>query len=219
MRNVASEGPRTRRPRRMGDHTAAARRLAGGVPRMVRRPWVHRIRRAPLRPAPGELLGVVGRGVAGSALRAAAAEPGQVCDLPAGAVFDVAVDIRVGSPTFGKWDSVLLDDRTRRSIYISEGLAHGLLALQDDSTVIYLCSAGYNPAREHTIRATDPALGIEWPGTDLCCRIATPRLPRSTRSGRRVCCRRGTKPGRSSTTCAAAAPDAETAERSQFPVN
>ena len=80
-----------------------------------------------------------------------------------GAVFDVVVDIRVGSPTFGKWDSVLLDDRARRAVYISEGLAHGFVALQDDSTVTYLCSAGYNPAREHTIRATDPALGIEWP--------------------------------------------------------
>jgi dTDP-4-dehydrorhamnose 3,5-epimerase len=82
-----------------------------------------------------------------------------------GAVFDVAVDIRVGSPTFGTWDSVLLDDRSRRSIYISEGLAHGFLALEDDSTVMYMCSAGYDPGREHTIRATDPALGIEWPGT------------------------------------------------------
>ena len=80
-----------------------------------------------------------------------------------GAVFDVVVDIRVGSPTFGQWDSVLLDDRARRAVYISEGLAHGFVALQDDSTITYLCSAGYNPAREHTIRATDPALGIEWP--------------------------------------------------------
>jgi dTDP-4-dehydrorhamnose 3,5-epimerase len=82
-----------------------------------------------------------------------------------GAVFDVAVDIRVGSPTFGQWDSVLLDDRDRRSIYLSEGLAHGFLALQDNSTVMYMCSAGYAPDREHTIRATDPALGIDWPGT------------------------------------------------------
>ena len=70
-----------------------------------------------------------------------------------GAVFDVVVDIRVGSPTFGQWDSVLLDDRDRRSMYISEGLAHGFLALQDDSTVTYLCSTGYDPAREHTIRS------------------------------------------------------------------
>lgn len=80
-----------------------------------------------------------------------------------GAVYDVVVDIRVGSPTFGQWDSVLLDDRDRRSVYLSEGLAHGFLALQDNSTVMYLCSAGYAPDREHTINATDPALGIEWP--------------------------------------------------------
>ncbi len=80
-----------------------------------------------------------------------------------GSVFDVVVDIRVGSPTFGRWDSVLLDDRDRRSVYISEGLAHGFLALQSDSTVMYLCSAEYLPQREHTIRATDPALAIDWP--------------------------------------------------------
>jgi dTDP-4-dehydrorhamnose 3,5-epimerase len=83
-----------------------------------------------------------------------------------GAVFDVVVDIRVGSPTFGQWDSVLLDDRERRTIYLSEGLGHAFLALRDDSTVMYLCSAGYNPSREHTILATDPALGIQWPNTD-----------------------------------------------------
>lgn len=80
-----------------------------------------------------------------------------------GSVFDVVVDTRVGSPTFGRWDSVLLDGRDRRSIYLSEGLAHGFLALQDDSTVMYLCSAEYAPGREHTICATDPDLGIDWP--------------------------------------------------------
>jgi dTDP-4-dehydrorhamnose 3,5-epimerase len=80
-----------------------------------------------------------------------------------GAVFDVVVDIRVGSPTFGHWDSVLLDGHQRRSVYISEGLAHGFLALQNDSTVMYLCSARYNPTREHTIAAADPALEIDWP--------------------------------------------------------
>ncbi|WP_019972259.1 dTDP-4-dehydrorhamnose 3,5-epimerase family protein [Mycobacterium sp. 141] len=78
-----------------------------------------------------------------------------------GAVFDVVVDIRVGSPTYGQWDSVLLDDRDRRSIYLSEGLGHAFLALEDDSTVMYLCSAPYAPEREHTILATD--LGIDWP--------------------------------------------------------
>jgi dTDP-4-dehydrorhamnose 3,5-epimerase len=80
-----------------------------------------------------------------------------------GAVFDVVVDIRLGSPTFGQWDSVLLDDVSRRSTYMAEGLAHGFLALQDDTTVMYLCSAPYTPHREHTISALDPAIGIEWP--------------------------------------------------------
>jgi len=83
-----------------------------------------------------------------------------------GSVFDVVFDIRLGSPTFGQWDSVLLDDKDRRTIYISEGLGHGFLALQDNSTVMYLCSAEYNPQREHTIRATDPALAIDWPLVD-----------------------------------------------------
>jgi dTDP-4-dehydrorhamnose 3,5-epimerase len=83
-----------------------------------------------------------------------------------GAVLDVVVDIRVGSPTFAQWDTVLLDTVDHRSIYISEGLAHGFVALQDDSTVSYLCSAGYAPQREHTICPTDPAIGVEWPVTD-----------------------------------------------------
>lgn len=81
----------------------------------------------------------------------------------AGSIFDVVVDIRVGSPTFGQWDGVLLDDVNRKTIYISEGLAHGFLALQDNSTVMYLCSAEYNPQREHTICPTDPVLAIDWP--------------------------------------------------------
>ena len=83
-----------------------------------------------------------------------------------GSVFDVVVDIRLGSPTFGRWASVLLDASDRRTIYISEGLAHGFLALQDNSTVMYLCSSEYNPQREHTICATDPALAIDWPLVD-----------------------------------------------------
>lgn len=83
-----------------------------------------------------------------------------------GKVLDVVVDIRVGSPTFGQWDSVVLDDRERRSTYISEGLGHAFLALEDDSTVMYLCSAPYTPGREHTINALDPALDIVWPVVD-----------------------------------------------------
>jgi len=80
-----------------------------------------------------------------------------------GSVFDVTVDIRTGSPTYGHWDSVLLDDAARRSTYISEGLAHGFVALQDDSTVMYLCSTPYAPQREYAISAHDPEIGIDWP--------------------------------------------------------
>ncbi|PRC43049.1 dTDP-4-dehydrorhamnose 3,5-epimerase [Mycobacterium sp. ITM-2017-0098] len=79
-----------------------------------------------------------------------------------GAVVDVVVDIRVGSPTFGNWDAVTLDDSTHRSVYLAEGLGHAFLALEDDSTVMYLCSAGYDPAREHTVSPMDPALAIDW---------------------------------------------------------
>lgn len=84
---------------------------------------------------------------------------------PRGAVLDVVVDIRVGSPTFGKWDSVLLDDTDRRAVFLSEGLGHAFLALEDDSVVTYLCSAPYAPGREHGIHPLDPSLGIEWPTT------------------------------------------------------
>ena len=80
-----------------------------------------------------------------------------------GSVLDVIVDIRVGSPTFGQWTSVLLDDRDRRAVYLSEGLGHGFCSLEDGSTVVYLCSEGYNPSGEHEVHPLDPAIGIEWP--------------------------------------------------------
>ncbi|MFE7430543.1 dTDP-4-dehydrorhamnose 3,5-epimerase family protein, partial [Streptomyces sp. NPDC057545] len=80
-----------------------------------------------------------------------------------GAVLDVIVDIRVGSPTFGQWEAVRLDDRAHHAVYLSEGLGHAFLALTDDTTVVYLCSEGYNPDREHGIHPLDPDLAIEWP--------------------------------------------------------
>ena len=76
-----------------------------------------------------------------------------------GAVFDVVVDIRVGSPTYGRWDARCSTTATAASVYLSEGLAHGFMALEDDSTVMYLCSTPYAPNREHTILATDPRAG------------------------------------------------------------
>ncbi|MFF3509989.1 dTDP-4-dehydrorhamnose 3,5-epimerase family protein [Streptomyces sp. NPDC002573] len=80
-----------------------------------------------------------------------------------GAVLDVVVDIRAGSPTFGKWEAVQLDDRTHRSVYLSEGLGHAFMALEDNSTVVYLCSQGYAPHREFGINPLDPELAIAWP--------------------------------------------------------
>jgi len=82
---------------------------------------------------------------------------------PAGAVLDVIVDIRVGSPTFGTVDAVLLDSKDRRAVYLAEGLGHGFLALEDGSTLTYLCSTGYNPGGEHGINPLDPALDFPWP--------------------------------------------------------
>lgn len=83
----------------------------------------------------------------------------------AGAILDVVIDIRVGSPTFGQWEAVRLDDVDRRSVYVSEGLGHAFMALEDDTMISYLCTATYNPGREHGVHPLDPALGIDWPTT------------------------------------------------------
>jgi dTDP-4-dehydrorhamnose 3,5-epimerase len=80
-----------------------------------------------------------------------------------GAVLDVVVDLRTGSPTFGRWEGVRLDDGSRRAVYLAEGLGHGFCALTDGATLAYLCSTTYNPAAEHAVHPLDPALGIDWP--------------------------------------------------------
>ncbi|AGS73354.1 dTDP-4-dehydrorhamnose 3,5-epimerase [Streptomyces collinus Tu 365] len=80
-----------------------------------------------------------------------------------GAVLDVVVDVRVGSPTFGRWEAVRLDDDTRHAVFLAEGLGHAFMALTDDATVVYVCSAGYAPGREHGVHPLDPGLGIPWP--------------------------------------------------------
>jgi dTDP-4-dehydrorhamnose 3,5-epimerase len=91
--------------------------------------------------------------------------PGQAkyVTCPAGAVLDYIVDIRVGSPTFGVSDVVRLDSVDRRAVYLSEGLGHAFVALEDGSTLTYLCSTGYSPGREHGINPLDPALGLALP--------------------------------------------------------
>lgn len=88
--------------------------------------------------------------------------PGQAkyVTCPAGAVADFVIDVRVGSPTFGAVDTVLLDTIDRRAVYLSEGLGHAFLALQDFSTLTYLCSTGYSPGREHGINPLDPDIAL-----------------------------------------------------------
>lgn len=80
-----------------------------------------------------------------------------------GAILDVVVDIRVGSPTFGQWDAVELNSTSRKALYISEGLGHAFCALTDDATVGYLCSEPYSPTREHGIHPLDSTLALPWP--------------------------------------------------------
>ncbi|MFC8452906.1 dTDP-4-dehydrorhamnose 3,5-epimerase family protein [Kitasatospora sp. NPDC057223] len=103
-----------------------------------------------------------------------------------GAVLDVVVDLRVGSPTFGRYEFVRLDDVDRRAVYISEGLGHGFCALSDDATLSYVCSETFNPTGEHSVHPLDPDLGIDWPaGTpQLSARdAAAPSLAQAIESG------------------------------------
>ena len=83
--------------------------------------------------------------------------------VPRGSVLDFVVDIRVGSPTYGQWESVVLDDVEHRAVYLSEGLGHLFVALEDNTTVTYLVSDVYSPATEHGINPFDPAIGLEFP--------------------------------------------------------
>ncbi len=91
--------------------------------------------------------------------------PGQAkyVTCPNGAVLDVVVDIRVGSPTYGRYEAVRLDDADRAAVFLSEGLGHAFCALTDNATIVYLCSTPYTPVREHTIHPLDPEIGIDWP--------------------------------------------------------
>jgi dTDP-4-dehydrorhamnose 3,5-epimerase len=80
-----------------------------------------------------------------------------------GEIFDVAVDIRRGSPTFGRWTAARLSGENHLQLSVAAGCAHGFLVLSDRATVIYKCSGRYEPRVEHILRWDDPELGIEWP--------------------------------------------------------
>ena len=80
-----------------------------------------------------------------------------------GAVFDVAVDIRRASPTFGQWTGEILSAENRRLLFLPRGFAHGFLCLEDETVFTYRCDNYYDPASERGIRYDDPAIGIDWP--------------------------------------------------------
>jgi dTDP-4-dehydrorhamnose 3,5-epimerase len=80
-----------------------------------------------------------------------------------GRILDVVVDLRVGSPAFGRWQAVTLDDQVGQAVYLSEGLGHAFMALTEEATVLYLCSTPYNPERERGVHPLDPSLAIPWP--------------------------------------------------------
>ena len=80
-----------------------------------------------------------------------------------GSAIDVLVDLRVDSPTFGEWRSVLLDTIERKVASIPNGVGHAFMALEDNTTIVYLCDQRYNPAGEHEIYPLDPEIGIQWP--------------------------------------------------------
>ncbi|WP_410580364.1 dTDP-4-dehydrorhamnose 3,5-epimerase family protein [Amycolatopsis sp. lyj-108] len=91
--------------------------------------------------------------------------PGQAKYIycPSGSLLDVIVDLRVGSPTFGEWASVVLDSVEYKSVYVAEGLGHAFMALEDNTVMTYLCSEPYNPAGEHGINPMDSDLALPWP--------------------------------------------------------
>jgi dTDP-4-dehydrorhamnose 3,5-epimerase len=80
-----------------------------------------------------------------------------------GALVDVVVDVRVGSPTYGLIEAVELDAASSRAVYLAEGLGHAFVALDDDTAMTYLCSTGYRPGAEHGVHPLDPELGLPWP--------------------------------------------------------
>ncbi len=88
---------------------------------------------------------------------------GKLIGCSRGSVFDVAVDVRRGSPGFGRWIGVMLDDVAHRQVYLPPGFAHGFCVLSQDADLIYHCTDYHHAASETGVAWNDPAIGIEWP--------------------------------------------------------
>jgi len=92
---------------------------------------------------------------------------GKLVRVATGKVFDVAVDVREGSPTFGQSFGTILDDETMRMMYVPPGFAHGFMVLSDTADFIYKCTDYYHPESEQSILWNDPDLKIDWPSTEV----------------------------------------------------
>jgi len=88
---------------------------------------------------------------------------GKLVRVVDGEVFDVAVDVRAGSPTFGRWFGARLSAANRRMLWVPPGFAHGYAALSETADVLYKCTDVYHPEHEHVLLWSDPAIGIDWP--------------------------------------------------------
>ena len=88
---------------------------------------------------------------------------GKLVSVLEGEVFDVAVDIRKGSPTFGQWTGAILSAENRRQLYVPESFAHGFCVLSNTAIFSYKCTASYAPGDEYTLMYSDPDVGINWP--------------------------------------------------------
>jgi dTDP-4-dehydrorhamnose 3,5-epimerase len=88
---------------------------------------------------------------------------GKLVRVTAGRAWDVAVDLRRASPSFGQWHGVELSAANKRMFWVPPGFAHGFVALEDGTDFLYKCTAFYEPAKEHSLLWNDPAVGIEWP--------------------------------------------------------
>jgi dTDP-4-dehydrorhamnose 3,5-epimerase len=94
------------------------------------------------------------------------AAQGKLVGVAQGSIFDVAVDLRVGVPTFGRWVGRMLDEESGDQLWIPKGFAHGYVALSDVCDVVYKVTAEYDPELDRGVRWDDPAIGIEWPVAD-----------------------------------------------------
>jgi dTDP-4-dehydrorhamnose 3,5-epimerase len=111
---------------------------------------------------------------------------GKLVSVVSGAVFDVAVDIREGSPTYGGWFGIFLSEENRTQLWIPSGFAHGFLALSDVAVFSYKCTAGYFPEHQGGIVWNDPSIGIDWPdaGADPILSDKDSHLPRLAEIGK-----------------------------------